>query len=55
MHDAPDSKAIARAPEVERRLEEIDQAIANIRALRKRTGNVTLEELRSARDDGRKY
>ena len=31
------------------------QAIANIRALRGRNGKVTVEELLSARDEGRKY
>jgi prevent-host-death family protein len=49
-------RAIARiVPEVDRREEEIDKALANIRELRKRTGKITLDELRSARDEGRKY
>ena len=49
-------RAIARiVPEVNRRQEEIDSAIAGIRSLRKRTGKITLEELRSAREEGRKY
>ncbi len=49
-------RAIARiVPEVDRRQEEIDRAIAGIRDLRKRTGKITFKELRSARDEGRKY
>ena len=49
-------RAIARiVPEVDRRQEEIDKAIANIKELRKRTGKITFEELRSARDEGRRY
>jgi prevent-host-death family protein len=49
-------RAIARiVPEVNRRQEEIDSAIENIMALRKRNGKITFEELRSAREEGRKY
>lgn len=49
-------RAIARiVPEVDRRREEIAKAIANIKELRKRTGKITFEELRSARDEGRRY
>ena len=49
-------RAIARLiPEVDRRREEIDQAIVGIKALRKRTGNVTVEELLSARHEGHRY
>jgi prevent-host-death family protein len=49
-------RAIARiVPEAGRRQEEIDRAIEQIRALRKRTGSITVEELQSARDEGRKY
>jgi prevent-host-death family protein len=49
-------RAIARiVPEVNRRQEEVDRALASIRELRKRTGKVPLKELRSARDEGRKY
>jgi prevent-host-death family protein len=49
-------RAIARiVPEVDRRQEEVDKAIANIRALRERNGKVTVEELLAARDEGRKY
>jgi prevent-host-death family protein len=49
-------RAIARiVPEVDRRQEEVDQAIANIRSLRERNRKVTVAELLSARDEGRKY
>ena len=49
-------RAIARiVPEVNRRQEEIDSAIEGIISLRKRTGKITFEELRSARDKGRKH
>ena len=49
-------RAIARLiPEIDRRREEIDQAIAGIKALRKRTGKVTVEELLSARHEGHRY
>ncbi len=49
-------RAIARiVPEVDRRQEEIDKAMARIRDLQKRTGKITAAELRSARDEGRKY
>ena len=49
-------RRIARiVPEVDRRQEEIDKALTGIRELRKRTGGITLQELLSARDEGRKY
>ena len=49
-------RPIARiVPEVDRRQEEIDKAIAGIRDLRMRTGRITAEELRSAREEGREY
>ena len=49
-------RAIARiVPEVNRRQEEIDDAIESIMALRKRNGKITFEELRSAREEARKY
>src|SRR5205823_2090782 len=49
-------RAIARiVPEVDRRQEEVDRALASILDLRKRTRKVTLEELQSAREEGRKY
>lgn len=48
-------RAIARiVPEVDRRQEEVDRAIASIRALRERNKRVTVEELLSARDEGRR-
>ena len=47
---------IARiVPDVDRRQEEIDKALAGIRELRKRTGRITLKELLSARDEGRRF
>ena len=49
-------RAIARiVPEVHKRQEEVDRAITSIRALRERNERVTIEELLSARDEGRKY
>lgn len=49
-------RPIARlVPERDRRHEEIANAIAGIRALRRGTGKITFAELRSARDEGRKY
>jgi len=48
-------RAIARiVPEINRRQAEIDSAIKGIMSLRKRTGKITLAQLRSARDEGRK-
>jgi prevent-host-death family protein len=48
-------RRIARiVPESDRRQEEVDQALANIREIRKRTGRISVEELLSARDEGRK-
>jgi antitoxin (DNA-binding transcriptional repressor) of toxin-antitoxin stability system len=49
-------RPIARiVPEIGRRQVEIDKAVANIRALRHRTGNVTLQELLSFRHEGHNY
>jgi prevent-host-death family protein len=49
-------RPIARiVPEVDRRQEEVDRAIENIRALQKKNGRITAEELLSARDEGRRY
>jgi prevent-host-death family protein len=49
-------KAIARiVPEAHRRQAEIDRAIEGIKALRQRTGKITLDELLSARHEGHKY
>ena len=48
-------RAIARiVPEAARRQEEVERAIDSIKALRIRTGKVTVDELLSARDEGRK-
>ena len=49
-------RAIARiVPEVDRRQEEVDRALASIRELRKRTLKVSMEEILSAKEEGRKY
>jgi len=49
-------RPIARiVPEGHLRQEEIDKAIEGIKALRKRTGKITVEELLSARHEGHKY
>ena len=49
-------RPIARiVPETNRRQAEIDRAIANIRALRRRTGKVTAEEILSFHHEGHKY
>jgi len=48
-------RRIARiAPEVDRRQDEIDKALAAIRELRGRTGRIGVSELLSARDEGRR-
>ena len=48
-------RRIARiVPEVDRRQEEIDKAMAGIRELRGRTGRIAVGELLSARDEGRR-
>ena len=49
-------RPIARiVPEVDRRQEEVDRALASIRELRKRTVKVSIEEILSAKEEGRKY
>lgn len=49
-------RPIARlVPEPDRRQAEIDEALEGIRAIRKRTGRITLDELLSARHEGHKY
>jgi prevent-host-death family protein len=49
-------RAIARiVPEARRRQEEIDKAIAGIKALRRGRGRISLDELLSARHEGHKY
>ena len=48
-------RRIARiVPEADQRQEQIDKALAAIRALGKHTGRITVEELLSARHEGRK-
>lgn len=48
-------RRIARiVPEVDRRQEEVDKALDSIRELSKRAGGITVTELLSARDEGRK-
>ena len=48
-------RRIARiVPETDRRQEEIDKALDGIVELRERTGGITLEEVLSAREQGRK-
>ena len=49
-------RAIARlVPEIDRRQEEIDKAIAAIRGLQRRTGSMALEELLAARHEGHRF
>ena len=49
-------RVIARlAPEVDQRRQEIDRAIAGIKAGRQNLGKITVEELLSARREGHKY
>lgn len=49
-------RPIARlVPETNRRQDEIDKAIKTIRALRCRTGKITLEEILSFRHEGHRY
>ncbi len=49
-------RAIARiVPEAQQRQEEIDKAIDGIKALRKRAGALTLQEVLSATHEGHKY
>ncbi len=49
-------RPIARlAPEPERRQQEIDEAIANLKALRERTGKITIKELKATIHEGHKY
>jgi prevent-host-death family protein len=49
-------RAIARiVPEAHLRQAEVDRAIANIKALRQRTGKISVDELVSAKHEGHKY
>ena len=48
-------RRIARiVPELDRRQEEIDKALDGIREIRKGKGRIKIDELLSARDEGRK-
>jgi prevent-host-death family protein len=48
-------RPIARvSPEIDRRQEEVDEAIADLRALGRRNGRITVREILSARVEGRK-
>lgn len=48
-------RAIARiVPEVDRQQEKIDEAMDAIRNLRRRTSRIEVDELLSARDEGRR-
>jgi prevent-host-death family protein len=48
-------RRVARiVPEADGRQKEVDKALASIRELGKRTGKITLRELLSARDEGRR-
>ncbi|PWU08820.1 MAG: prevent-host-death family protein [Terriglobia bacterium] len=49
-------RAIARiVPEVDRRQEEVNRGLASIRDLRKRTLKVSIDEILSAKEEGRKH
>jgi prevent-host-death family protein len=49
-------RPIARlVPENDRRQSELDEAIARIQARRRRAPSITVQELLSARDEGRKH
>jgi prevent-host-death family protein len=49
-------RPIARlVPEVDRLQEEIDKSLAGIQELRRRTGRITVAELLSARNEGRRF
>lgn len=49
-------RRIARiVPELDRRQEEIEKALDGIREIRKGKGRIKIDELLSARDEGRKY
>ncbi len=49
-------RAIARiTPEVDQRQQEVERAVASIQAFRKRRRRITVKDLLSAREEGRKY
>jgi len=51
-----DGNVIARLmPEPQRRQEDVDKAIESIKALRKRMGKITIEEITSSLHEGHRY
>ncbi len=49
-------RPIARlAPESDRRRQEIEQALAAIRKIRRRTAKISVREILAARDEGRRF
>ena len=49
-------KPVARlTPEMDKKEEDVARAIEAIKALRKRTGKITVEELLSAKHEGHRY
>ncbi len=52
---ASKAKVAPVVPQTNQRQTEIDEAIASIRTLQKKTGKVTTEELLSFRHEGHKY
>jgi hypothetical protein len=54
MREIKGPEAQTHLPQSELRQEEIDKAVEGIGEIRKRTGRVSVEELLSARDEGRK-
>ncbi len=51
-----DGKAIARiVPEVARRQDEVERGIEMIKSVRQHTARTTVDEILSARDEGRRF
>jgi hypothetical protein len=55
MREIQASEAQAETPITTSPQQELDAAIEDIMNLRKRSGKITFDELRSAREEGRKY
>ena len=55
MREIQASETLGETPITTSPQQEIDSAIASITAIRKPNGKITFEELRSAREEGRKY
>ena len=55
MGETEASAAEAKCMVTNRARQQIDDAIKSIVDLRKQNGKITIEELRSARDDGRRH